>query len=203
MKSLFKWKPSASDWLGIGLAMIPLLLSGDNKEKRKKKALATLNKDKYKTERERRLGLVPGDEGLVAKIRDRWTELAEKAHEIYPSIPVQRILEFIHIESGGRPTLTSSAGAEGLMQLMPSAQQQYSVADPFDPWDNIEGGVHLLSDLHARFNGDYDFMASGYNAGPNHEWHKKAWKTKNKNLLQNKEYIKRLRALHQLYNEVA
>ena len=78
-------------------------------------------------------------------------------------------------ESGGRQTgangrpITSSAGAMGLMQVMPGTyeglRQRYALgSDPYDPHDNILAGAAYLKEMHARF-GAPAFLAA-YNAGP-------------------------------------
>lgn len=66
--------------------------------------------------------------------------------------------------SGGG-TLTSSAGALGVMQLMPSTAASLGV-NPNDQTSNIDGGVKLLSQLLAQFNGNVSNALAAYNAGP-------------------------------------
>lgn len=70
-------------------------------------------------------------------------------------------------ESGFNPNDVSSAGAQGIMQLMPGTAKAYNVTDPFDPYQNIMAGSNLLSDLLKRFNNNYALAAAGYNAGGN------------------------------------
>ena len=69
-------------------------------------------------------------------------------------------------ESGGRPCAESSAGAQGLMQLMPEVQRELSVADPFDPQQSVEAGSKLLRTLIDRYAGDLPKALAAYNAGP-------------------------------------
>ena len=69
-------------------------------------------------------------------------------------------------ESGGRPCAVSSAGAQGLMQLMPEVQRELSVADPFDPQQSVEAGSKLLRTLIDRYAGDLPKALAAYNAGP-------------------------------------
>ena len=69
-------------------------------------------------------------------------------------------------KSDGRPCAVSPAGAQGLMQLMPAALEQFAVANPFDPRENLASGARLLKqllDLHA---GDSAAALAAYNAGP-------------------------------------
>jgi soluble lytic murein transglycosylase-like protein len=72
----------------------------------------------------------------------------------------------IHRESAGRPCAVSSAGAMGLMQLMPATAAQLGIQDPFDPQQSIDGGSRFLKDLLTRFGGDLTLALGAYNAGP-------------------------------------
>jgi soluble lytic murein transglycosylase-like protein len=67
-------------------------------------------------------------------------------------------------ESGFDPAARSSAGAIGLMQLMPMTARELGV-DPFVPEQNIEGGVRYLSQLLKTFGG-VEMALVAYNAGP-------------------------------------
>ncbi|PPU00640.1 lytic transglycosylase domain-containing protein [Xanthomonas arboricola] len=71
----------------------------------------------------------------------------------------------IHAESAYNPLALSRAGAQGLMQLMPGTARRFGVSDAYDATQNIRGGVHYLSWLLKRFNGDLTLAAAGYNAG--------------------------------------
>jgi len=71
----------------------------------------------------------------------------------------------MHAESWFNPAAVSHAGAQGLMQLMPATQAHYGVEDPFDPLQNISGGVAYLAHLLSRYRGDWRLAVAAYNAG--------------------------------------
>lgn len=110
---------------------------------------------------------------LQAAATDRWQGLIEEA-SIRFGIPARWIEQVIRAESGGQTTLggrpiRSSAGAIGLMQLMPATWESMRTAlrlgpDPDDPRDNILAGTFFLRLLYDRFG--YPGLFAAYNAGP-------------------------------------
>ncbi len=70
-------------------------------------------------------------------------------------------------ESSFDPTSISSAGAQGLMQLMPGTADSLHVNDPFNIVQNINGGTLYLRDQLYNFKGDVSLALAAYNAGPN------------------------------------
>ena len=77
------------------------------------------------------------------------------------------VLAVIAVESGGRADATSSAGAQGLMQLIPATAERFGVADAYAPDENIRGGVAYLGWLMKEFGDDPILALAGYNAGEN------------------------------------
>jgi len=86
---------------------------------------------------------------------------AARATKVDPAL----IRAVITVESGYNPSARSSAGAVGLMQLMPETARRYGVKDRLDPVQNINGGARYLRDLKVMFNGDLKLVLAAYNAG--------------------------------------
>lgn len=80
---------------------------------------------------------------------------------VYPRLA----LAIIRAESNFNPTAVSSKNAQGLMQLIPETAVRFNVAKPFDPEQNIRGGLAYLRWLLAYFKGDVSLVAAAYNAG--------------------------------------
>ena len=73
----------------------------------------------------------------------------------------------IRAESAYDPLALSSAGAVGMMQLMPETAKRYGVTNRRDPTQNIDAGVRYMKDLLKMFNSDLKLAVAAYNAGEN------------------------------------
>jgi hypothetical protein len=92
----------------------------------------------------------------------RWLPLMEVASEKH-QIPVSLIAAIITVESSGEPSAVSPAGAQGLMQIMPSHFERYGIpeANWRDPATNIDTGTRFLAELVAA-RGTISKAVAGY-----------------------------------------
>ena len=92
---------------------------------------------------------------------DAHIEEVATQHGVAPKL----VAAIVAVESQFNPRAVSRRGAEGLMQLMPATAAVLEVDDPFDPRDNIDGGVRHLKRLMKRFHNDLPLVLAAYNAG--------------------------------------
>lgn len=113
----------------------------------------------------------PNGQGVPAPRLQAMSELANRhgveilTATIGTNVSPALVLAVISVESAGRSDAVSSAGAQGLMQLMPPTAARFGVTDSFDPKQNIKGGVAYLDWLLAEFDNRAIFAIAGYNAG--------------------------------------
>ena len=90
--------------------------------------------------------------------------LVEQTAQRYQVDP-QLVRAIIQVESDFDTHAVSRKGAMGLMQLIPATAERFGVRNPFNPKQNIEGGVNYLKYLLNLFDGDLTLSLAAYNAG--------------------------------------
>jgi hypothetical protein len=97
----------------------------------------------------------------------RRADLAVAIYEMAPRFELDPalVLEVVRAESNFDPRARSHKGALGLMQLIPATARRFGVDDPFEPAQNLRGGMAYLRWLLERFDGDLRLALAGYNAG--------------------------------------
>ena len=96
-------------------------------------------------------------------------ERIENAVQLYSNkygVDSNLVKAIIKTESNFDPNVVSSAGAKGLMQLMPENCRDLGVEDPFNIEQNIEGGVKHIKEYIDRYDGDIEMALMAYNGGP-------------------------------------
>lgn len=88
----------------------------------------------------------------------------EEASEKY-NVDVKLLKAIAHAESNFNPNATSSSGAMGVMQLMPSTAKSLGITDAYNAYDNIMGGAKVIAEHLANYNGDVSLALAAYNAG--------------------------------------
>lgn len=98
--------------------------------------------------------------------RRRYAPTIAQAAKKY-ELPETLLHAVIRAESAYDANAVSTAGAVGLMQLMPSTARRYGVSNRKDPVANIHGGSRYLRDLLGMFNNNLTLAVAAYNAGEN------------------------------------
>ncbi len=109
--------------------------------------------------------IVPGSRDISAHGPSDFDRLIENAAQRYRLDPAL-VKAVIQAESNFNPRAVSSAGASGLMQLMPGTAASLGVKDSFDPDQNVDGGARLLRNLLDRYDQNVSLALAAYNAGP-------------------------------------
>lgn len=92
---------------------------------------------------------------------DSYIRASAARHGVDPAL----MKAMMHTESAFNPSARSPVGAQGLMQLMPATARRFSVNNPWNPAENIEGSAKYIAWLMRRFNGNVEHAVAGYNAG--------------------------------------
>src|SRR5688500_1876686 len=102
---------------------------------------------------------------LVASGKSAPFEASIVQHSRQHKVAADLVRAVIQVESAFNPVAVSTKGAMGLMQLMPATATELGVGNPFDPDQNIRGGVKYLRQLLDRYNGNVELALAAYNAG--------------------------------------
>lgn len=110
----------------------------------------------------------PKAPGVVVRQLAR-PDIIALVHRLAPEYELepQLVLAVIEVESNFDPQARSPKNAQGLMQLIPATAARFGVKNPWDPLDNLRGGMAYLRWLLDQFDGDLELALAGYNAGEN------------------------------------
>ena len=100
-----------------------------------------------------------------SRSNNAYDEIIRKAAQ-HHGVDFALVKAVIKAESAFNPNAISSAGAQGLMQIMPSNFKSLDLDDPFDPEHNISAGTRYLKYLIDRYDRDLHLALAAYNAGP-------------------------------------
>lgn len=90
-----------------------------------------------------------------------WVEEIAPRYAVDPAL----ILAVVQAESGFNPAALSPKNAQGLMQLIPATAERFGVKEPWDPRENLRGGIAYLHWLLRHFAGNVAWTLAAYNAG--------------------------------------
>ena len=106
------------------------------------------------------------EDDFVARTPEQ-KKAADLVRKLAPEYRISPVLALaiIRAESNFDPNARSPKNAQGLMQLIPETSARFNVKKPFDPAQNIRGGLAYLRWLLAYFRGDVRLVAAAYNSG--------------------------------------
>lgn len=113
----------------------------------------------------REAALVRSTRPVAARDAVRYDDLIS-LHSARNGIRADLVRAIIQTESAFNPFARSLKGALGLMQLMPHTAAELGVMNPYDPAQNIGGGVSYLRRLLDRYGNNEELALAAYNAGP-------------------------------------
>lgn len=102
------------------------------------------------------------EQQAVPRSIDEIVSRASRRYNVEPGL----IKAVIKAESNFNPSAVSSAGARGLMQLMPGTAKDLGVTDSFNPEQNVMAGTRYLRQMLDRYDGNMDSALAAYNWGP-------------------------------------
>jgi soluble lytic murein transglycosylase-like protein len=129
--------------------------------------------------------------GSVKSTSTGFDGIIQKASNKY-GVDIGLIKAIIKVESNFNPRAVSTAGAQGLMQLMPATARGLGVSDSFDPEQNVMAGTRFLKDMINRYHGNLESALAAYNWGPGNVDRKGLAAPK-----ETREYIARVKGLYQ------
>ena len=106
-------------------------------------------------------------DALIARLSAERQAIARLLADLAPQYGIEPALALAIglTESALNPQALSPKNAMGVMQLIPETALRFNISRPYDPEQNIRGGLSYLRWLLAYFEGDIAFVAAGYNAG--------------------------------------
>jgi hypothetical protein len=110
---------------------------------------------------------IQDDADAFARLPADKRRYAELVRQLAPSYGIRPrlALAVVAVESNFEPRAHSPKDARGLMQLIPDTAARFKVRDPFDPTENVHGGLAYLRWLLAYYRGQVKLVAAAYNAG--------------------------------------
>ncbi len=141
-----------------------VLLEAASARQAQKSVSATKNKNAVSSTKTTKTEEVSENVGASSGGTTKLDNIFKRASEKY-GISYDFLVAVAKAESDFNFKCVSSAGARGIMQLMPDEIKEFKVSDPFDPEQNIMAAAKLLAAHLKKFNGDFTLAAAAYNAG--------------------------------------